>query len=262
MSYDSTYQTPEQLRRTSGTLNSIYVLSILIAIGGALLFASSYWGLYSFKTDLAANWTDVFTKYIFIILAIERAAAVWTGIKRNEKKREWDRRVKRVREILEKKYDDLKVPLLKQTYLRESNIIDEIERNQPADQNQRTFLGIKKPQPDTDKDELIAYLQMTKQVYEFKRAKYEEVSYGQITRIVFVGGIVISVLGLSLLGDILDTSSLDPDSKGYWWQTFFYRLADILITGGLLGGGSKGFSVFYNSIDSSLKRMQDPKGEN
>lgn len=260
MTYDTTFQSEADKKQNNRILWFLFVICILLILIGAYQFSSDRWGIFSFKTDLASNWTDVFTKYFFIIIAMERAAAVWVGITRNKDKRGWDRRINRLRELIEIKKDDIDLILLKQAYSREKKIIDEIKEND-KEQKKKTFLGIDDPEDKNSKEELMSYLRITKQIYEFKRTKYEETTYRLITRIVFAGGIILAILGLSIFNDIIETRSLDPDLEGHVSQMFFYRTGDILVTGGLLGGGSKAFSVFINTLDSVFNRVKDPKGE-
>ncbi len=261
--YDSTYESPEQVRARKQRNTTISIVALLLAVGGSILYSYYDWTNFSFKPDLIENWSSIFMKYFFIIVAMERAAAVWTGIERNEAKRTWDRRVKRVREVLEIKFADVSIAELKQTYHREKIIIDEITHNS------KSFIGVDDPyldddkkkityknKPEDEKHALIGYLRAVKHSYEFRRTKFEERTYKMITRIVFVGGVVFAAIGLSILGDILDIEPVENQT-----QIFFYRLGDIVITGGLLGGGSKSFSVFINTLDRIFNRAKDPGGE-
>ena len=264
MTTDNTQLSNEQQQQMKIKLITIFIISFIIAIVGAWLFAGKSWGVFSFKEDLASNWNDIFTKFIFIIVALERASSVWTGLYRNKTKRTWDRRVKRVRELLDAPKKELSLADLKMSYNREKLIIDKYK-------DQEGFLGIDEPgdgkdehgkyNKELEKDDLLAYLRMTKHVYEFKRTIYEEITYEITTRIVFCGGIALSIIGLSLFKDIIDVDSIDSNMAGHFSQMFSYRFADIVVTGGLLGGGSKGLSVLMNTMNQFFNKIQDPKGE-
>ena len=264
MSHDNTQSSGDQNKPMNKKLIRILVISIIVAIAGAWLFAGQSWGVFSFKKDLASNWNDIFTKFIFIIVALERASSVWTGLYRNKMKRTWDRRVKRVRELIDTPKKDLSLADFKMSYNREKLIIDGLK-------DQEGFLGIDKPGDGKDKngkynielekDDLLAYIRMTKQVYEFQRTIHEEITYEITTRIVFCGGVALSMIGLSLFNDIIDIESLKGNLTGHFSQMFGYRFADIVVTGGLLGGGSKGLSVLMNTMNQFFNKIQDPKGE-
>ncbi len=233
------------------TNSRIIQLTIVLAIVGTLPYILADWTDFSFKDDLVENGSSIFMKYFFIIVALERAAAVWTGIDRGKDKRAWDRRVRRVRELLAIKFDDVKLPELKQSYSRESRIIKEIKGS--VDDPYTDDAG--KPakySAEEEKEALVGYLRSVKHVYEFRRSRHEQVTYEYTTRIVFVGGVILAIIGLSVVSDIIDVSTVYSD-----WQHFFYKLADIAVTGGLLGGGSKSFSVFINTLDSVFDRVKD-----
>ncbi len=263
--FDTTQIPPDELRKSERVLQSTFLFIFIISIVGAILFANESWGLLSFKLDLADNWSDIFTKYLFIIIAIERAAAVYIGLDRTKAKRAWDRRIKRVRELLERKRVEISLADLVQFHDREKHIMDEFK-------GQKGFLGVNPPgdgkntsgkyDKELHKEEYLAYLTVTKSVYEFKRTKYEEITHQMTTRLVFVGGMIIAVIGLSIFNDIFDASSLEDQANGYWWQMAAYRLADIVVTGGLLGGGSKSFNIFLETLNQQFNRIKDPKGEN
>jgi hypothetical protein len=163
------------------------------------------------------------------------------------------------------KEENVKVSKLNTIYDREKKIIYSFEQ-----QKTNGFLGIKEPDlvkdseivldNDQNKNELIAYLQATKNVYEFKSSVYQENTNATLTRIVFLAGIIISFIGLSIFNDIFDFGSIPTDNDGFSYQLFFYRLSDIIVTGGLLGGGSKSFNVFIETLNKSMERVKDPKG--
>ena len=254
----------DQPKKINKKLIAILIISFIVTLVGARLFAGQSWGVFSFEEDLASNWNDIFTKYIFIIVALERASSVWTGLYRNKMKRSWDRRVKRVRDLLDTPIDKLSLADLKMSYNRENLIVERYK-------NQDGFLGIDKPgdgndekgkyNKDLEKEDLVANLRMTKYFYEFSRTMQEEETYEITTRIVFVGGVALSIIGLSLFNDIIDLKSLEGNLTGHFSQMFGYRLADIVITGGLLGGGSKGLSMLMNTLNQFFNKIQDPQGE-
>ena len=208
--YDPDYLSKSASKRKEARLYIIYFVVFAMSIIGAILMAKHDWKLISFKPDLSEDWNQIFLKYLFIIVAIERAAAVYVGIDRNQNKRKWKNRIKRVREILETNPTNLTVSKLYKTYLREKKIIASLE----AQKETSGFLGVEDPDipistkvpadNERNRNELIAYLQTTKNVYEFKSEIYEEHTNTILARIVFIGGIIIAVVGLSIFNDIFE----------------------------------------------------------
>lgn len=243
----------------------ISVLIIIALFWSAQLFANEKWILLSFNADLASNWQNIFTKYFFIIISIERAASVWVGITRNQNKKAWEKRVIRIRQVLERgENDPITLSELERVFQRERKIISDIERN-----DGEKFLGNPDPTIDdhgnilqfTDQKKaevLSAYLHVTKQIYEFKLAKFEEQTSRSTTRLVFFGGLIVAIIGVSIVSDIINVADL-KNSDTNSAQLFFYRVVDTVITGGLIGGGSKGFSLFINTLHNVFERVKDPK---
>ena len=266
--YDPDYTPKSEIRTKERKLYIVFLVVVAICLIGAFLSSKGGWRLIQVNDLLAENWNDIFLKYFFIIIAVERAAAVFVGVSRNQNKRKWEKRIKRVREVLDMDKSSLSVPELYTVYQREAKIITSFEEQK----KNGDFLGIAEPTLTTQTgkktlantqeniNELKAYLQATKNVYEFKAAVYEENTSAQLTRFVFLGGIVISAVGLSIFNDIFDATALETNKEGFLSQYFFYRLNDIVVTGGLLGGGSKSFNVFVETLNKTFERVKDPKG--
>lgn len=266
--YDPDYIPQNQIKTKERKLYIIFLAVVVICLVGALLSSKVGWKLIEINKTLAKDWNDIFLKYFFIIIAIERAAAVFIGVSRNANKKKWEKRIKRVREVLEMDKSKLSAAELFTIYAREEKIIASYEEQKASGH----FLGIKEPSltmqagkdtPTNSQEninELKAYLQATKNVYEFKAAVYQENTSAQLTRFVFLGGIIISAIGLSIFNDVFDATALESDKDGLFSQYFFYRLNDIVITGGLLGGGSKSFNVFIETLNKTFERVKDPKG--
>lgn len=268
--FDSTANTTERWQKSF--INIVIVVVVISGILTSLYFSGmndSNWVLLSFNEDLAENWQNIFTKYFFIIVALERAAAVWIGITRSQDKRAWEKRVIRLRQLFERESPDstnrLTLAEVRVIFQRERKIIADIEANDKA-----KFLGNPDPTIDSsgkpikfnsdieEMSALTAYLNVCKQVYEFKLAKFEEQSARQTTKLVFFGGLVLAIIGISLVSDIVNVSQLMA-AEALPFQKFLYRIVDVLITGGLIGGGSKGFSLFISTLNNVFERVKDPK---
>ena len=71
----------------------------------------------------------------------------------------------------------------------------------------------------------------------------------------FVMGLVAAISGIHILQVLYDLQDLTP------WQSILFRATDVVLTAGLLAGGSKGVNavtaVFGNLLDSSANRARD-----
>ena len=232
------------------------ILTSIFILLSSVLYSSNYFTVVSVNVKLAELGADVFLKYLFIIVAVERAAAVFVGISRSQNKVDWPLRINRISEILQK--DNPPTAVLKQVYTREKRVIKKLEA---AD-----IIGTidDVPASATD-DDYLGYLTSAKHAYEFQRARFNSVSNRYVARIVFFAGIILATLGLSIFQDLLQDMNLvlamekqilDDEiiMAGLEWQTGLLRFADIVITGGLLGGGSAGLNVISTKITESINK--------
>lgn len=113
----------------------------------------------------------------------------------------------------------------------------------------------KKDQSDTEKAELDK---------AFEKSKLKRIEYKSETRRIalWIGltlGILISAVGIQALQTLVDIDTLGSLSKA---QLTAFRLMDVLLTGGIIAGGSEGIhkliSVYNSFMDASAKRA---KGE-
>ncbi len=204
-------------------------------------------------TDIGA---DVFLKYLFIVVAVERAAAVFVGIFRSQNKVDWSLRINRIGEVLQK--DNPPSAVLKYVYSREQRLIKELE----SEDFVKTIDDI--PSNPIDED-YLGYLTSAKHAYEFQRARFNSVSNRYVTKVVFFAGIILASLGLSIFQDLLQNMNLVSAMKeqmdsgeiikvGIEFQTGLLRFVDIVITGGLLGGGSAGLNVVGTKVTEFLNK--------
>jgi len=215
------------------------LLAVIILAGSALYSFGNFTAV-EVKKDLADIGADVFLKYLFIVVAVERAAAVFVGISRSQNKVDWSLRINRITEVLQK--DSPNTAVLKQVYAREHRLITQLEKanivgeidDVPANATDEAYLG---------------YLTSTKHAYEFQRAQFNFVTNRYVSRIVFFAGIILATLGLSIFQDLLDCTQLISV-----WQTSLIKVADILVTGGFLGGGSAGLNAVANKMNEFINK--------
>lgn len=236
------------------TPKQVYIMATVMAIAGTWVYAVMDWNSFNVKPDLASTWQDIFTKYIFIIVGIERAAAVWVGIKRNEAAEKWKARVSRMNEmfasteVTQAPIDHYSKPELESSFEQEKSIVE----REHMDPN-GTLKAPKAGQSAGDyKETAKGYLRQLRVKYIYRYEQFKRETNDKIAKVVFLGGIGFAVLGLSFLGDIIDTSSIDTELDESKFQMALYHLGDILITGGLLGGGSVGLTKFFDSINSFM----------
>ena len=69
------------------------ILTGLLVVVGSILYASNWFTVVGVSENLAELGTDVFLKYLFIVVAVERAAAVFVGMLRDQSKVDWSLRI-------------------------------------------------------------------------------------------------------------------------------------------------------------------------
>lgn len=124
----------------------------------SLTFASFYvllnFSVVDVKSELLSTSGDVFLKYFFIVVAVERAAAVFVGISRSRNRAEWTLRIKRISEVLAKEEPSLSI--LKQVYTREKRLVSTLVLS-----NKMGEIGQVKSETPTEED-YLGYLMSTK----------------------------------------------------------------------------------------------------
>lgn len=254
MSYDYSYLS-DGLKESKNVVVVWMCLSILLGvliIVATISFPNGSIDLLHVNEELLEGGGDFFLKYLFIVLAVERAAAVFVDMFRRQSKVNWNLRIRRISEIL----DQVKPPLavLKLIYLREHNVVQELTQKDLL--NGIESVTSKKA---TDED-YIAYLTSTKHAYEFLRLKYNSIGNRYVSRVVFVGAIFLAIFGLSIFQDIFGSiEEIGTSVDGVFialsdFQQRLLRLADILVTGGLLGGGSSGLNSLAHKVDEMVNR--------
>ena len=231
-------------------------ITILVALACTYLFSTDYFTVLQVNPELSKLGGDVFLKYLFIVIAVERAAAVFVGNYRSQSKVDWVLRINRLNEIVH--MDNPPIAVLKQVYARENKLVTSLA-------NEGKIIPIDEVPKSPTNEDYLGYLMSVKHIYEFQRARYNSLSNKYVMRIVFFVGIILAALGLSIFQDIFLTIDLVEAMKaqieaktisaqGLEWQTGFVRLADIIITGGLLGGGSAGLNAMATKTSEFLNK--------
>ena len=232
------------------------IITLFLILLGSILYATNSFAVLGVNTELAELGADVFLKYLFIVVAVERAAAVLVGMARNTGQVDWSLRINRISEILQK--DEPVHAVLKQVYTREHRLIIKL-------QQAKTIGEISDVPEQATNEHYLGYLTSAKHAYEFQRARFTSVSNRYVARIVFFAGIILAILGLSVFRDLFQQTNLVMEmadkiesgamnAQGLAWQTGLLRFTDIIVTGGLLGGGSAGLNAAANKMSEFINK--------
>ena len=216
------------------------IFVVLVGLASCVFYARDWYSLVSVNENLAEVAADVFWKYFALVVAVERAAAVFVGMFRNQKRVDWSLRINRISEVLQ--MENPPTAILRHVHAREQRLIKKLE-------NAGTIAGINAVPDDAGPDEYLGYLTSAKHAYEFQRARFNSVSNRYVARVVFFVGIILAALGLSLFQDLLQISESAPAV-----HSALLRFADIFVTGGLLGGGSAGLNAVATKVADSVNR--------
>lgn len=204
-------------------------IPLLVACGVALDFK-----VLTVRSNLNDIIYDVFIQYAGLAVAIERAAAVFVAMTRSKNQVEWEQRIRRVTRTLDQKNPRMRV--LQQLHDREQDRIQTLTRK-------GLMAAIAPVEDETSQDDYIGYLTAVKYSYEFQLARFRSIGRRYTSVGVLLAGIVLAGLGLSLFDSVFANVQ-----KVSGWQYSALRFVDIVITGGLLGGGSAGLSTMTEKI--------------
>jgi hypothetical protein len=180
---------------------------VFIVLPGSILFALGKFASLGVNENILEVGGDVFLKYVFLIVVVERAAAVFDEIFRNQNKVDWTLRINRINEVLN--MESPPTAILEQVHTREKRLIDKLVENNELGK-------ITDVDPSNPKhNDYLGYLTSAKHAYEWQRARFDSVSIRHVARIVLFVGIVLAALGLSIFNDLfaLDRSSLVQDGS-------------------------------------------------
>lgn len=229
---------------STGMMIGIVVVCGIVALAAANIFADGDIVLLKAAEQLTENSGDVFLQYLFIVVAVERAAAVYVGILRGRGRMDWAQRIKRLREVLDA--TDTPTQVLARAYEREQKLVQQLV-HQAVIRVPIADIAGKTPASD----DYRGYLTAVKHAYEFHRGRFDTQANQYVARIVFAVGIFLAAMGFSIFHDLLNPNYLAVASE---LQIGLIRFADILITGGLLGGGSAGLNFAASKVTASMNR--------
>ena len=212
------------------TWPAVWVGIALLAVCGIVVdFA-----ILTVRPDLNDIVYNVFIQYAGLAVAIERAAAVFVAMTRSKNQVEWEQRIRRVTKTLDEK--DPRIRVLQQIHDREQDRIRTLIRK-------GLMAQIAPVEDKTNQDEYIGYLTAVKYAYEFQLTRFQAIGRRYTSVGVLFAGIILAGLGLSLFDSVF--ANVQAASG---MQHLALRLVDIVITGGLLGGGSAGISTMTTKI--------------
>ena len=218
------------------------ILLLLVGLVSCVSYACTLYSPVSVNENLAEVGADLFWKYFALVVAVERAAAVFVGMFRNQKRVDWSLRINRISEVLQ--MENPSSAILKQVHAREQRLIKKLE-------NSRTIATIDAVPAAANENDYLGYLTLAKHAYEFQRARFNSVSNRYVARVVFCVGIILAALGLSLFQDLFQNSESVPVPAVH---RALLRFADIFVTGGLLGGGSAGLNAVATKVAENVNR--------
>ena len=209
----------------------------------SMFYAHNSYDLVQVNERLSEVGVDVFFKYMAIVVAVERAAAVFVAMFRNQNKVDWSLRINRISEVLQK--ENPNIDILRQVYAREHRLVCMLKKAGKI----RTDIADVPDSSNANEELYVGYLTSAKHAYEFQQARFNSVSNRYVASAVFVAGIILAAFGLSLFQDLFQ-----PVDSGQVWQRGFLRCADIFVTGGLLGGGSAGLNNVATKVSEFLNK--------
>ena len=208
--------------------------TIGLTLFGSVLYALEKYSLIEVNSKLPEILPAVLGKYLLLVVAFERAAAVFVERLRRAHRVDWPLRINRLTEILKKKRPSTKV--LELAYVREEEVFEKLT-------DAGLVVEIPPVGSKAKNDDYVGYLTAAKHAYEFQRARYDSAGNRRVARTVFLAGLFLATLGVSLFADVFTLSKdLGALHRG------LLRAVDILVTGGLLGGGSGGLHAAVTKV--------------
>ncbi len=235
----------------SNKLLKWWAVICFIVVVSAWLYVIEDFQIITIKKNLHEIGSDVLLKYLFIVIAVERAVAVLVSMLRSPSQVDWSLRLKRINQILT--LENPHIADLQKAYALEKRLLKtlgvpellgEFQANEP-------LMGGDTSTQQSIIENYQGYLISVKHIYEFQQARFDAISKRYIDQAVFLAGIVLAVLGVSLFNDLFESIHLASNA-----QSWMLKIGDILVTGGLLGGGSAGLNVVANKVSQSIVKIR------
>lgn len=221
-----------------------FVTCFVVIVFSGLYVLESFKVL-TIKANLHQNGSDIFLKYLFIVVAVERAVAVLVSMLRSPSKVDWALRLQRINQVLS--LEEPHVADFKTAYALEQRIISALKIpgliGEIAEQD-------KEGKEWSEKlliEHYRGYLISVKHLYEFYQARFDAISKRYVDQAVLLAGIILAALGVSLFSDLFEPITSISEA-----QVMMLKIVDVLVTGGLLGGGSAGLSLLATKVNEHL----------
>ena len=211
-----------------------------VGVIGAYQYAANAYILLDASQEPSNVGVDVFGKYLAIVVAVESLAAVFVGMFRDQSRIDWSGRIKSINKVLEK--ENTPIERLKNAFERERRQIERLKEHS-------IIVSIDDVPKKPVKDDYCGYLWAAKHAYEYELAEFDSVSNRYVALSVFVAGIILAALGLSLFRDVFQQTQA-PSAA----QAGLLRVFDIFITGGLLGGGSASLNAVITKVSDYMNK--------
>ncbi len=222
-----------------GSTERLIVIALLLFLGiiGATL--ATNWPSFEINEELSSNAYDILLKYIFLIIVFERSIAVYNAVRFENPKLTATRKIKNFKEK-KKLYDSL----------------DPSEKAKYTD-NDRTYQELLKDRNDSPDVHYINLIELEEKKLEELSERTRKFSM----RALMVLGVIFAIGGLSIFSDLIEFSDQwTQDSTKF--QRVLIRFLDIIVTGALIGGGSKSFHALLSTIQAVLDKVKQGQTNN
>ena len=219
----------------------------ILAAAGVVGLVGVLWTMpgLTIRDNLDEVISNIVLQYASLALAIERSAAVFVAMTRDRLRVDWVLRIDRLQQVLDQ--DQPRIRVLKQLHDREQNRIGQLKAKGLITELKAVREERIDGKEGLDKEECIeeymGYLTAVKHVYEFQHARFQSVGRRYTAIGVFLAGIALAALGLSLFDSIFANIGQLSGMQGR-----ILHYIDIVITGGLVGGGSTGINTIATRL--------------
>ena len=234
------------------TIASAVFLAIIALLWAILTFYPSFTGGITAKKSALSDLGNTIVVFSFVALALQSSLGVfisnWRGEEKNRKQRRVNNLKQEIAEIKAQINPNLVVTTAEASATPSTPASPP---NQPTNVIQTT--NVIKPLDSEELAEKKTELQNCKEQLEEAEddlAKYRDETKTVVSRLSLLAGIVISLAGVRILQSFTDISLVGK-------QLSLFNTIDVLLTGGLLAGGSEGVyrltKVYENVTDVSKK---------
>ena len=239
-----TYTNPDP---TEPKKNLVIGLIVAAAVIGGFFYCTECIDTLKLRKDIFTTVPDFLTKYLLVVIAVERSASIYVNIFRKREENKWLKRIARVSRAVEG--ENVTDTYIRQLYKKENVILDDLDPKTTILPKHLAEAEDKEVKSSVKIEEVKGYLDSVLRIYQFKLSDYQSDTKRKASYLVFGGGIVLAFFGISILGDLVYLPNMDECMR---LQCIGIRLFDILVTGGLLGGGSASFNKFIHIIQSAI----------